>query len=84
MKAVREFKEQWEEQNLLRLIAYYEQAFLFINAASKKFFNVMNTIVFINYLVIKAGYYLLRLLFLNDRLLQLPERDETWMFRQIK
>lgn len=84
MKAAKQYKEQWEELNWLRLIYLGKQISELFNVIFKKITIALNLFLFISYLVIKTLWLFIKLLLLTEPSIQRIERDETWIFRQIK
>lgn len=84
MKAARAYKQQWEEANWLRLIYIADQISLFLYKLIKKAVIVINVFLYIIYQALKAIYLIIKLLLLTEPGLNRIERDETWIFRQIK
>lgn len=84
MKAAKEYKAQWEEVNWLRLV-YLANS---INRSIYKLFRygviVFNVLLFISYKAVKALALIIKFLLLSEPSLNRYERDETWIFRQIK
>lgn len=70
MKAAREYKEQWEEANWLRLI-------YLANQFNSVLYNLLKKAA-------KALFLIIKLLLLTEPGLNRIEKDETWIFRQIK
>ena len=83
MKAAR-YKEHWEETNLLRLIYIARRANEILNGLLKKTIILINILLYITYKALKGLYLIITLLFLTEPSLIRIERDETWIFRQIK
>lgn len=84
MKAAKAFKEQWEEANLLRLIYFANNVYGKINLFTKNALIFINVLLFIFY---KAGHGLwliVKVLLLSEPEINRIERDETWIFRQLK
>lgn len=84
MKAARLYKQQWEEANWLRLIHVANQLTKIFNAVLKCTVIAAHLILFINYQVIKYLLLIVNLLLLTEPSINRVERDETWIFRQIK
>lgn len=84
MKAVRAYREHWEEINLLRLI----HAARLINEKLNGLFKIalicINVILYVNYRAFKGLWLIVKLLLLTEPRLMNIEQDETWIFRQIK
>ncbi len=84
MKAAKNYKEKWEEENLLILINFaehfYERSSRIYNSA----YRFMNVLLFIFYKLSKAFLLILKLVFLSEPMINKIERDESWIFRQIK
>ena len=84
MKAAKQYKEHWEEINWLRLV-YLAQA---INRAIYKLFRsasaAINVLLYLSYQAIKGLILVIKLLLLSEPELRRIEKDETWIFRQIK
>ncbi len=84
MKAVRAYKENWEEINLLRLIHTAKLINEKINVAIKVALIVFNVLLYISYRALKGLCLIVHLLlFTEPRIIQV-EKDETWIFRQLK
>jgi hypothetical protein len=84
MKAAKAFREQWEEANLLRLIYFANNVYAKINLFAKRALILINVLIFIFY---KAGHGLwliVKVLLLSEPEFNRIERDETWIFRQLK
>lgn len=84
MKAAKAFREQWEEANLLRLIYFANNVYGKINLFAKRGLILFNVLLFIFY---KAGHGLwliVKVLLLSEPEFNKIERDETWIFRQLK
>lgn len=84
MKAAKEYKQQWEEANWLRLIYLAGQLSEIINKILKKTAIAINVALYIIYQTIKGLLLIIKLLLLTEPSLNKIERDETWIFRQIK
>ncbi len=84
MKAAREYKEQWEEANWLRLIYLANQFNSVLYNLLKKAAIVINVFLYIIYQAVKALFLIIKLLLLTEPGLNRIEKDETWIFRQIK
>lgn len=84
MKAAKQYKQQWEEANWLRLIYLANQLSSVLYKLFKKTAIVINVFLFIIYQAVKALFLIIQLLFLTEPALKRIERDETWIFRQIK
>lgn len=84
MKAVKEYREQWEEENFMRLLNASIMTFNFFRKAGKRLSTVLNILLFIGYQAVKGLFMIVKLLFLTESSIQKIERDETWIFRQIK
>ena len=84
MKAAKQYKEQWEEANLLRLIHIGSQAYEILSGLFTKTLIVINVLLFITYQAAKSLLIIIRLLLLTEPSINKIERDETWIFRQIK
>lgn len=84
MKAALQLKDEWEEANWLRLISLSNSAL----ASGKNFFKksliAANILLFIAYQALKALGLIVKILLLTEPSLNKIERDETWIFRQIK
>ena len=83
MKAAR-LREHWEETNLLRLIYLAKRTNEILNGLLKKTIILINILLYITYKALKGLYLIITLLFLTEPSLIRIERDETWIFRQIK
>lgn len=83
MKAVKQYKEQWEEAQFLHLIELAEQAYEVLNFLYRKFKLILNLILFITYQVVKLLWNIARIAFFTQPINQIM-RDEQWLFRQIK
>lgn len=84
MKAEKNFREEWEEANLLRLFFLAE----LINA---KFFKYKRSLVvalsfavFILFRLLKGLSLAAKILLFSEPQFLRVERDESWIFRQIK
>ena len=84
MKAAKQYKEQWEEANLLRLIFLGNQAYEALNKLINRTLIAINILLFITYQAGKGLLLVIKLLLLTEPSLNKIERDETWIFRQIK
>lgn len=87
MKTTFETTKQWEEENWLRLLIVFNVLKLFIKKIIQNTIILMNIIFYLNYQVIKIGLFIIKLLVLTQPMeSRLPEinRDESWIFRQIK
>lgn len=84
MKAAREYKQQWEEANWIRLIYLAGQLSEIINKILKNTAIAINVALYIIYQAIKGLLLIIKLLLLTEPSLNKIERDETWIFRQIK
>ena len=84
MKAAKEYREQWEEANLLRLIVTAERVYEKINHFLKQAIIVLNVLVYIMFQAIKGLLLIIKLLLMTEPAINRIERDETWIFRQIK
>lgn len=84
MKAVKEYREQWEEANWLRLIGIAGQIYEHTNRILKRALILFNVLLYITYQAGKGLYLIIKLLLLTEPQLNRIERDETWIFRQIK
>ena len=84
MKAAKQYKEHWEEVNWLRLV-YLANV---INRAIYKLLRnagiAINVLLYLSYQAIKGLVMVFKLLLLSEPELRRVERDETWIFRQIK
>ena len=84
MKAVKAYKEHWEETNLLRLLNVAAFVNERINVLAKTTLIFINVFLYINYRAAKGLYLVVKLLLLTEPRIMNVERDETWIFRQIK
>lgn len=84
MKAAKEYREQWEEANLLRLINIASQIYEKINNILKHAIVVLNVLLYILFQAAKGLLLIIKLLLLTEPALNKIEKDETWIFRQIK
>ena len=84
MKAAREYKQQWEEANWLRLIYLANHLSEAFYKLLKKALIVINVFLYIIYQAFKGLLLIVKLLLLTQPSLNKIERDETWIFRQIK
>lgn len=84
MKAAREYRQQWEEANWLRLIYLAHQLSEVFYKILKKALVITNVFLYILYQAIKGLLLIIKLLLLTQPSLNKIERDETWIFRQIK
>lgn len=84
MKAAREYRQQWEEANWLRLIYLANQLSEVFYKILKKALVITNVFLYIVYQAIKGLLLIIKLLLLTQPSLNKIERDETWIFRQIK
>lgn len=84
MKAARQYKQQWEEANWLRLIYIASQISLFFYKLFSKVLIVINVFIFIIYQALRGLILIIKLLLLTDSRINKIEKDETWIFRQIK
>lgn len=84
MKAAKQYKEQWEEANWLRLVYLAN----ILNKAGYKLFKntaiAINVLLYLNYQVLKGLVLIVKIMFLTEPQLNRIEKDETWIFRQIK
>lgn len=83
MKAAKHYKRQWEETNFLRLMHFTEQIFKLISFSTKKLSIALSIFSYIAFQTFLFAFRLLKLSFLNEIKIR-PERDEQWIFRQIK
>ena len=83
MKAVKQYKEQWEEAQSLQLIELAEQTYLVLNFFYRKLKLILNLILFITYQVMKLVWNIARIAFFTQPINQVM-RDEQWLFRHIK
>jgi hypothetical protein len=84
MKAAKAQRANWEETNLLRLISVAKFINENLNGLFKKTIITLNVLLYITYKAIKGLYLIVKLLFLTESSMIRIERDETWIFRQIK
>ena len=84
MKEAREYKQQWEEANWLRLIYLANQFSEAFYKLLKKALIIINVFLYIIYQAFKGLLLIIKLLLLTQPSLNKIERDETWIFRQIK
>lgn len=84
MKAAKEYTQQWEEANWLRLIYIANQLSRLSYNLYKKIAIFINVFLFIIYQTIKGLLLIIKLLLLTQPSLNKIQRDETWIFRQIK
>jgi len=84
MRAVRAYKEHWEETNLLRLLYVARLINEKINTGLKVALIIFEVALYISYRACKGLYLIIKLLFLTESRLMNIESDETWIFRQIK
>ncbi len=84
MKAVKAYKEHWEEINLLRLIYVAKLLNEKINAWLRFWLIFFNVLLYVAYSACKGLYLVVKILFLTEPRIMNIERDETWIFRQIK
>jgi hypothetical protein len=84
MKAVRAYKEHWEETNLLRLLYVAKLVNEKVNACLRVALILFEVTLYISYRACKGLYLFAKLLLLTESRLMKIERDETWIFRQIK
>ncbi|MGZ3689946.1 MAG: hypothetical protein ACXVAX_00495 [Pseudobdellovibrio sp.] len=84
MKAAKNYKEKWEEENLLLLINFSEQFFGRIWRIYQFAYKFMNVLLYVFYKLGEALLLILKLVFLSEPMLNKIEREESWIFRQIK
>lgn len=84
MKAAKQYKQQWEEANWIRLLFIANRIYEALNKIFKNVLIGVNVFLFIIYQALKAGWLIVKLLFLTEPSLIRIEKDETWIFRQIK
>jgi hypothetical protein len=72
MKAVRQYKQQWEEEQFLQLVHFAEQIY-----------KALNLFIYISYQLIKLVFNLIHLVLFTETNHQLI-KDEQWIYRQIK
>ncbi len=83
-QVAKQYKEQWEEANLLRLIYISNQAYEILSGLFTKTLIAINVLLFITYQAAKGLLMIIKLLLLTEPGINRIERDETWIFRQIK
>lgn len=84
MKAAKEYKEEWEEANYIRLIYLANAINEKINKLLKQAIIAANVLLYITYQAARGLYLIIKLLLLSEPNITRIERDETWIFRQIK
>ncbi|MEQ1722027.1 MAG: hypothetical protein ABL930_02550 [Pseudobdellovibrio sp.] len=84
MKAAKQYKQQWEEANWIRLLFLANRIYEALNQIFKYILIGANVFLFIIYQAFKAFWLILKLLLLTEPSLIRIEKDETWIFRQIK
>ncbi|MCC2678612.1 MAG: hypothetical protein K0R29_1188 [Pseudobdellovibrio sp.] len=84
MKAVKAYKEHWEEINLLRLIYAAKLINEKINILFKAGLIVFNLALYISYRAAKGLWLIVHLLLFTEPRIMQVEKDETWIFRQLK
>lgn len=84
MKAVKAFKEQWEQANLLRLIYFANQLYAKLNQVAKAVLIIFNVLLFVFYKAGTSLWLIVKVLLLSEPEIKRIERDETWIFRQLK
>jgi hypothetical protein len=84
MKAVKAYTEHWEEINFLRLLQIAKLVNDKLNYYLKILLVICEVSLYISYLALKGLYLIIKLMFLTEPALKQAERDENWIFRQIK
>ncbi len=84
MKAAKNYKERWEEENLLLLINFSQNFFERLWRIYSFVYKFMNVSLYIFYKLSEALLLILKLVFLSEPMIIRMERDESWIFRQIK
>jgi hypothetical protein len=84
MKAALLLTEQWEEANWRRLKRLTTEAHKGFRSLFKIALITANVFLYLIYQALKAFGLIIKLLLLTENSLNRIERDETWIFRQIK
>lgn len=84
MKAAQQHRQEWEEANWLRLIHINNQAYKALIGFFRKILIAANILLYIFYKAFQAMLLMVKLLLLTEPAINKIERDETWIFRQIK
>lgn len=84
MKAVRAYTEHWEEINLLRLVHAVRLINEKLNVLIKAALIVINVALYISYRAAKGLWLIVHLLLFTEPRIMQVEKDETWIFRQLK
>ena len=72
MKAAREYRQQWEEANWLRLIYLANQFYEAFYKLTKKALIVINVFLYITYQAFKGLYLIIKLLLLSYQFIFKP------------
>ncbi len=84
MKAAKQYKDQWEEANWLRLLYLAKLTNELLSGLFRKTLIAINVLAYIAWQTLRGLWVVGQLLFLTEASLNKIERDETWIFRQIK
>lgn len=84
MKAEKSHLEKWEEENLIHLLNFSELFFEKFLSAYKSLYRFVSIALFIIYKLSKTLLLILKVVFLSEPTIAKIERDDSWIFRQLK
>lgn len=83
MKAAKQYKEQWEELNFLRLMKFTENVLKLAGDFLSKANAITHVLLFIFYKLMVIAWRTGHVLLMTEPLVKV-EKEETWIYRQIK
>lgn len=83
MKAAKQYKEQWEEVNFLRLMRFIESVLKFTGAILAKTNAFTHVLLFLFYKLMVLAWRTGHVLLMTEPIVKI-EKEETWIYRQIK
>ena len=84
MKAARNYTERWEAENWLRLGETLNRTYLVLNILFKNILIFLNLALYAIYSLAKYLLLTIRLIFLTEINHVRLEREESWIFRNVK